>query len=53
MLNYEVRLSNTLENVIVDPNDLKRVITVQVRIHSFKGQEAEIINMKVKVDSTI
>jgi hypothetical protein len=38
---YEVRLSTTLENVIADPLDLKRIITVAVRIHSYKnGQEA-------------
>lgn len=37
---YEVRLSNTLENVLAEPSDLKRIITVSVRIHSFKGAEA-------------
>lgn len=50
---YEVRLSNSLENVLVSPLDLKRIITVSVRIHTFKGQEAQSINVKVKVDSTI
>ncbi len=37
---YEVRLSNSLENVIVDPVELKRLITIHIRIHSFKGGEA-------------
>jgi hypothetical protein len=42
-----------LDNVIADPQDLKRIITVSVRIHSFKGAEAQTINVKVKVDSTV
>lgn len=42
---YEVRLSTSLENVIVDPSDLKRVISINIRIHSFKGGEAQNIRM--------
>jgi hypothetical protein len=50
---YEVRLSSSLENVLVEPSDLRRVISVYIRIHSFKGGEAQNIKMQVKVDSTV
>lgn len=42
---YEVRLSSSLENVIVEPGELRRVISIQIRIHSFKGGEAQNIRM--------
>ena len=50
---YEVRLSQSLENVLVQPSDIRRMISVTVRIHSFQGYEAQNINIKVKVDSSI
>ncbi len=39
-MQYEVRLSTTLENVVVDPGDLKRMISIQLRIHSIKGADS-------------
>lgn len=39
-LTYEVRLSTSLENVVVDPSDLKRSIRVGLRIHSLKGEQS-------------
>lgn len=39
-MQYEVRLSTTLENVVVDPSDLKRMISIQLRIHSLKGADS-------------
>ena len=53
LISYEVRLSNTLENVIAKPQDLKRLISVEVRLHTFKVGEAQTINIEMKVDSTI
>jgi len=50
---YEVRLSTSLENVVVDPSDLKRNIKVNLRIHSVKGAECQIINISVRIDSTV
>jgi len=42
-----------LENIIVNPEDLKRIITVSVRIHAYKGTESQTIIVKVKADSTV
>lgn len=39
-LKYEVRLSTSLENVLVDATDLKRIVTLNIRNHSAKGGEA-------------
>ena len=51
---YEVRLSSTLENILVEPTDLKRIITIQVRIHSYKGlQESQTIAIKIRCDNSV
>eukprot|EP00347_Sterkiella_histriomuscorum_P014554 403360432 len=50
---YEVRLSTSLENVIVDSSDLKRVIALNIRNHSSKGGEAQTIQIHVRCDSSI
>ena len=51
---FEVRLSQTLENVVVEQEDIQRIIKLQVRIHSCKeNQEQQTIFISLKVDSTI
>ena len=50
---YEVRLSQSLENVLVNPADIKRNISVTVRIHSYLGHEAQNISIKLRVDSSV
>ena len=52
-IQYEVRLSTSLENVIVEPSDLKRMISVQMRLHSSKAGESQIVHIHVKLDSSI
>lgn len=52
-LMYEVRLSQSLENVLVQPSDILRYISIEVRIHSFQGHEAQNVNIKLKVDATV
>ncbi len=42
-ISYEVRLSNSLENVLVDPSALKRLIALHIRLHSYKGGESHNI----------
>lgn len=53
LVQYEVRLSTSLENVLAYSNDLKRLITINIRIHSAKGSEAQNIKIQVRVDSTV
>ena len=50
---YEVRLSTSLENVIVEPTDLKRSIRVAMRLHSLKGEQCQIVNVTVRIDSSV
>jgi hypothetical protein len=44
-IQYEVRLSNSLENVVVDPSTLKRLIALNIRLHSYKGGESHNISV--------
>lgn len=50
---YEVRLSTSLENVIVDPSDLKRSVRVGLRLHSLKGEQSQIVTLAVRIDSSV
>lgn len=52
-LQYEVRLSTSLENVIVEPSDLKRSIRVAMRLHSMKGEQCQIVNVTIRIDSSV
>ena len=52
-LQYEVRLSTTLENVVVQPSDLKRMISINFRVHVVKGTESQIFTVHVRIDSSI
>jgi hypothetical protein len=50
---YEVRLSTSLENVLVEAADLKRIVSLNIRNHSAKGGEAQNIQIHVRCDSTV
>lgn len=48
-----MRLSQSLENVVVEPGSIKRSITLGVRLHSLKGEQSQVINVTVRIDSTV
>lgn len=52
-IQYEVRLSNSLENVLVDPAQIKRLIALNIRLHSYKGGESHNIVLQMRVDATV
>ncbi len=52
-MQYEVRLSNSLENVLVDPSTLKRLIALNIRLHSYKAGESHHIVLNMRVDATV
>ena len=52
-MQYEVRLSQSLENVVVDPASLLRSIQIGVRLHSLKGEQSQVINVTLRIDTTV
>ena len=52
-LKYEVRLSQSLENVVVASSDLRRTVRVALRLHSIKGEQSQVVQVSVRLDSSV
>ena len=46
-------MSTSLENVTVDPPDLKRSIKINVRLHTIKGELNQVVQISTRIDTSV